>query len=110
MTCSFIIMPQVISADTTYSDQGAVSEAGITFSGYEDGTKPSDDENHSGSDGSTIPDGSSRSIDQGDTTKSVISLPKTGDTQPQLAWVAGAGLICLGIYGLKKTSKKEQEK
>ncbi len=99
-------MPQVISADSTYTEQETISEVGISFSGYADDTKPSGDD----ADGNQIPDGSSKSITPGDdTVRRIISLPKTGDTQPQLAWVIGAGFICLGIYGLKKTNKKKQK-
>ncbi|MBC1514254.1 cell wall protein, partial [Listeria booriae] len=36
--CFLVMSPQVIFADTTHSDQGAVSEAGVTFKVYEKGS------------------------------------------------------------------------
>ncbi|CAM2363580.1 LPXTG cell wall anchor domain-containing protein [Listeria seeligeri] len=99
--CFLVMSPQVIFADTTHSDQGAVSEAGVTFKGYEKGSdtptnKPKDP---------PIPGGSDITVDSGDNEGNKGSLPRTGDTYSQLALGAGIGLVGLSIYRFKKAKK-----
>ncbi|WP_311772962.1 LPXTG cell wall anchor domain-containing protein [Listeria seeligeri] len=95
--CFLVMSPQVIFADTTHSGQGAVSEAGVTFKGYEKG---SDAPNNP-----PIPGGTDITVDSGDNEGNRGSLPRTGDTYSQLALGAGVGLVGLSIYRFKKAKK-----
>ncbi|EFS01575.1 LPXTG cell wall anchor domain-containing protein [Listeria seeligeri] len=101
--CFLLTSPQVIFANTAHSAQGAVSEAGVTFKGYEKSSeapnKPKDP---------PIPGGTNITVDSGDNEGNKRSLPRTGDTYSQLALGAGVGLVGLSIYRLRKQKKLEK--
>ncbi len=107
MLCLLVISPQGAFADATiYSDQGGVSEAGVTFKGYaEDFETPDQSANQ---DGSSIPNGSNTTVVSNVEGANKRSLPHTGDTHSQLVFGAGIGLLGLGIYRWKKTTKKNE--